>query len=333
MNKTLIALAIAAALPVAAQADATISGSLNTKYANTGVIDTDASLSIASSEVLANGMTATASFAILADHDDDTENQGTASLAGDFGSLTVGSIDADGAFQAGDVAGIVANTTESTDSTSSSVYGIHYAGTVAGLTVAAQVNASTNAAKVAETVDKSTQFGATYEMNGLTVGYSYASGAADAFSTSGHGTPVVQNDGIDEAQSAFGVAYSFGDLAVSAGKSSIADEAEVSATYTMTVDALTIKAQMDNNPTGDYQIDLAYALSDNVSLSSEIDSTDDKQTTLVATYTMGEMTASVSKTDDGTTDASVGLDLCNADLTLARNGGDEETSVSYKVAF
>ncbi len=65
MNKTLIALAITAALPVAAVADVTISGSLTSKYKNTGAIDTYTRLSIASSEVLANGMTATASFAIL----------------------------------------------------------------------------------------------------------------------------------------------------------------------------------------------------------------------------------------------------------------------------
>jgi hypothetical protein len=341
MNKTLIALAIAAALPVAAQADATISGTLNSKYTNAGVIDTDATLSIASSEVLANGMTATATFGILADTDDDTENAGTASLAGDFGTLTVGSIDADAAFQSGDIAGVVANTTESTSSTSSSVYGIHYAGTVAGLSVAAQVNAGTNAAKVAETVLKSTQIGATYDLNGLTVGYSYASGAADAFSTSGHYANAADkaadkrtaNDGIDESQSAFGVSYAFGDLVVTAGKASLADDARVSATYTTTVEGLTIVAQLDNEPSGDYQIDLSYALSDAFTLSSEIDSTDGKDTTLVASYTAGDMTASVSKTDDGTTDASVGLSFGNAGLTLARNGGDEETSVSYKVAF
>ena len=65
MNKTLIALAIAATLPVAAVADVTISGSLTSKYKNTGAIDTCTRLSIAFSEVLANGMTATASFAIL----------------------------------------------------------------------------------------------------------------------------------------------------------------------------------------------------------------------------------------------------------------------------
>ena len=94
MNKTLIALAIAAALPVTAAADMTISGTLTTKYRNTGVIDTDARLGMASSEVLANGMTATASFAILAD----TEKQDIATLSGDFVTLTVGEIDSDGTF-------------------------------------------------------------------------------------------------------------------------------------------------------------------------------------------------------------------------------------------
>jgi len=322
MNKTLIALAIAAALPVAAQADATISGSVTTKYSNSGAIDTDSRLSVASSEVLANGMTATAGFSITADADDDTENSGTASLAGDFGTLTVGSIDADSAFQAGDVAGTVADTTEGSSSTASSVYGIHYAGSVAGLSVAVQANADTGADGVA-TIDKSTQMSATYDFNGVTVGYAYASGDSDSATALG----------VNAAQTAFGASYSFGDLVVTAGKSSVADEARVSATYTMVVDALTVVAQMDNEPTGDYQIDLTYALSDAVSLSSEIDSTAGKQTTLVATYTSGDMTASVSKTDDGTTDASVALDFGNADLTLARNGGDEATSVTYKVAF
>jgi len=63
MNKTLIALAIAAALPVAAQADATLSGTLTSKYKSLdSSIDTDSRLTVASSEVLTNGMTATASF-------------------------------------------------------------------------------------------------------------------------------------------------------------------------------------------------------------------------------------------------------------------------------
>jgi len=370
MNKTLIALAIVAALPVAAQADATISGTLTTKYKNTGVIDTDARLSIATSEVLANGMTATASFAILADSDDDTENQGTATLAGDFGLLTVGEIDSDGAFQAGDVAGVVSNTTYSTSSTAATSFGISYSGSVAGLNVAAQVNAGTDAsgstgasaatsfAAATGSTDtildadevlgqiKSTQMSATYNLNGLTVGYAYASDNADRDSTTSH-------DGVHEGQSAFGVSYAFGDLVVTAGKVALKDSASVSpdaviaATYTMTADALTVVAQMDNyhsaTDSNDYQINLSYALNDMISLSSEIDK--NKTTTMVATYTSGNVTATVAKTDDGTTDASVTLDYGNADLTIGRVGARagsvgvgradkaEYSHVSYKVAF
>ncbi len=73
------------------------------------------------------------------------KTQVTATLSGDFGTLTVGSIDADGAFQAGDVGGAVPDTTDSTSSTASTVYGVHFSGSVAGLTVAAQVNANTGA--------------------------------------------------------------------------------------------------------------------------------------------------------------------------------------------
>jgi len=328
MNKTLIALAIAAALPVAAQADATISGSVTTKYSNSGAIDTDARLSVASSEVLANGMTATATFVVLADATEDTENQGTATLAGDFGTMTAGSIDADGAFQAGDVAGTVDDTTEGSSSTASSVYGIHYAGSVAGLSVAVQANADTGADGVA-TIDKSTQMSATYDFNGVTVGYAYASGDSDSATVKG----------VNAAQTAFGASYSFGDLVVSAGKSSVADNSLISATYTMTADALTVVAQMDNYhsaiDSNDYQINLSYALSDSIVLSSEIDK--NKTTTMVATYTSGDMTATVAKTDDGTTDASVALDYGNADLTIGRVGKTATavaySHVTYSVAF
>ena len=341
MNKTLIALAIAATLPVAAVADVTISGSLNSKYKNTGSIDTDSRLSVASSEVLANGMTATAGFSITADTDDDTENSGTATLAGDFGKLTLGSIDADGAFQAGDVGGAVSNTTESTSSTSSSVYGIHYAGTLAGLSVAAQVNANTGATGGGTAQTKSTQMSATYAMNGLTLGYAYASALADDASTTSH-------DGIHEGQTAVGASYAMGDLVVSVGKvnlkdSAVSPDALVSATYTMTADALTIVAQADNAPSGDYQLNLTYALTDSFSVSSEVDK--GKTTTMVATYSAGDMTATVAKQDDGTTDASISLDYGNADLTIGRVGARagsaavgradaaEYSHVSYKVAF
>ena len=70
-------------------------------------------------------MTAIAGFFMAAD----TENSGTAILSGDFGKLTFGSIDADGAIQAGDVGGAVSNTTESNNFASLSVHSVHYAGT------------------------------------------------------------------------------------------------------------------------------------------------------------------------------------------------------------
>ena len=362
MNKTLIALAIAAALPVAAQADATISGTLTSKYKNTGAIDTDSRLSVASSEVLANGMTATATFSITADTDDDTENSGTATLSGDFGSLTVGSIDADGAFQAGDVGGAVPDTTDSTSSTASTVYGVHFSGTVAGLTVAAQVNANTGAsgsgataaatansassnyaAATDTTKTKSSQLSATYEVNGLTVGYGYASADAKDGNTTTH-------NGVHEGQSAIGASYAMGDLVVSVGKQNLSaggttsSDAVVSATYTMTADALTIVAQADNDPSGDYQLNMTYALSDAFSVATEVDK--GKTTIMSGTYTEGDMTFTVARQDDNTTDASIALDYGNADLTIGRVGeraashtdigrkaAAQYSHVTYKVAF
>jgi len=370
MNKTLIALAIAATLPVAAVADVTISGSLTSKYKNTGSIDTDSRLSVASSEVLANGMTATAGFSITADTDDDTENSGTATLAGDFGTLTVGSIDADGAFQAGDVGGAVPDTTDSTSSTASTVYGVHFSGTVAGLTVSAQVNANTGAsgsgaatAMVENTTPassstvagtnyaaatdtrktKSTQVGVSYEVNGLTVGYGYASADAKDGNTTTH-------NGVHEGQTAVGASYAMGDLVVSVGKQNLSaggttsKDALVSATYTMTADALTIVAQADNAPSGDYQLNMSYALAAGFSVATEVDK--GKTTSLTGTYTEGDMTFTVARQDDNTTDASIALDYGNADLTIGRVGeraashtnigrakAAEYSHVTYSVAF
>ena len=319
MNKTLIALAIAAALPVAAQADMTLSGSVTTEYTNTGVIDTDAALSVSASEVLANGMTATATFDVLGG-----EDQGSASLAGDFGTLTAGEIDADGAFQMGDVGAAVGNT-EDDDEGDTTVSGIHFSTTQAGLSIAAQVNASTGP-DATTSEGRSTQMGATYDFNGITVGYSYASADANTGLDADLGT---QMGGVTENMTAFGVAYTMGDITITAGKDSVDTDTDYNVTYSTSMDSLTVKGQINND--SDIQIDLSYALSDSLTLSSEIDT--GNTTTLVAAYTSGDMTATVAKTDDGTTDASVALDFGNADLTLARNGGDADTSVTYSVAF
>ena len=125
-----------------------------------------------------------------------------------------------------------------------------------------------------------------------------------------------------------------GDLTLAAGKSSVQDDTVYSVGYTATMDALTVTASMDQ--ASDYVIALGYALGDSLTISSVIDSLE-ANTSMGVSYTSGNMTASVTKTDDtaGSTDASVALDFGNADLKLARDGGegDGETSVTYTVAF
>ena len=128
----------------------------------------DSRLSVTSFEVLANGMNATAGFFITAD----TENSGTAILSGDFGTLTFGSIDADGAIQAGDVGGAVPNITVSNNFASLSLHSVHYAGT-----------------------------------SSLALGYASASASALADNASS-----VNYNGIYEDQTAVGAFYSLGDL-------------------------------------------------------------------------------------------------------------------------
>ena len=130
----------------------------------------DSCLSVTSFEVLANGMIATAGFFITAD----TENSGTAILSGDFGTLTFGSIDADGAIQAGDVGGVVSNITLSNNFASLSVHSVHYAGT-----------------------------------SSLALGYASASASASALADN---ASSVNYNGIYEDQTAVGAFYSLGDL-------------------------------------------------------------------------------------------------------------------------
>ena len=312
MNKTLIALAITAALPVAAQADLTLSGSVSTSFNDAGVVDTDTSLSTTASQVLANGMTATASFDVLGG-----ENQGSATLSGDFGTLTAGEIGSDGAFQSGDVGGAVGGT-EDADEGSIDVSGIHLSTSQAGLDLAIQINGGTGA-DASTAASRSTQVGASMDFNGVTVGYAYASDEASAAAAAG----------VTDAVTAFGVAYTMGDIAITAGKASNASDAVYKLAYNTSLDALTVAASIDQDSA--YAITLGYALNDALSLSATLET--DTNTVMSVSYAAGDVTASVTNGDDNTTDASIALDLGNADLELARDGGDSETSVSYTVAF
>jgi hypothetical protein len=191
---------------------------------------------------------------------------------------------------------------------------------------------------------------ATYEVNGLTLGYAYTS--ADVTNANTNSTAVVgesAHNGVHEGQSVVGASYAMGNLVVSVGKQNLKDtatspDALVSATYTMTADALTIVAQADNSPSGDYQLNMSYALDGGFSVATEVDK--GKTTIVSGTYTEGDMTFTVARQDDNTTDASIALDYGNADLTVGRVGARaashtnigraaaaEYSHVTYSVAF
>jgi len=282
MNKSIIALAIVAALPVAAQADATISGSVSVAVVAGGATTTTSALALAASEVLANGMTATASMNVLGG----TNANGKASLAGDFGTLTAGGISSDSAYDAGDVAGRY-TTLETT------TQGVHYAGSMADFSIAAQTSAG------------DTQLSATYELNGLKLGY--------ASNTVGSASVV-------------GASYSFGDLSVTIGKASSDAQAVGSATYAMTVDAIALSATASSDSSN--SISATYSL-DGISLVAKAarSAAGVNSNSLTATYTSGDLTLSA---DDSNT-VSAALDLGNADLTVKRATGT--TTMTYKVSF
>ena len=317
MKKTVIALAVAAAMPVAAQADVALTASVAAKLtAGTAALDVDSDLDISSTEVLANGMTATASFDVGSEGD-----SGKLGLSGDFGALTIGSaLDSDGAFQAGDVAGVIADTTVTAD-TASTTNAIHYSGDFASLAVAAQLNAATDATGTA-TETKSTQLSVTYNFNGLNMGYAYASDDADADDTTG----------VNAAQNLVGATYSFGDLVVSAGKSSIVNDVTISGTYTATVDNLSVAATVKSTGAANsHKLVLGYDLN-GMALNITEDSAK-SHTAASAVFTSGDLTVTAARVNDGSNDLTAALAMGNAALTVKRDGSATATTATYKVSF
>jgi len=328
MKKSVIALAVAAALPVAAQADVTLSGSVTAVYSSTdSALDVDSDLDISSTEVLANGMIATASFDVnTADN-----TQGEAGLSGDFGALTVGSaLDSDSAFQAGDIGDVIVDTTTGASSTAATTNAIHYSGDFAGLSVQAQLNAASDAIGTAGTSTKGTQASINYDLNGATLGYGYASADADADTASASGTTA--NNGVTQKLSVFGASYSFGDLTISAGKTNlVGSDAVLSATYKTTVDALTVEATItDKGVSNTHELILGYDLS---GIALAVTEEKDKKSAASAAFTSGDLTVTVARVNDGSNDVTAALDLGNADITLERDGSKSKTTATYKVSF
>ena len=279
----MIALAVAAALPVAAQADVTLSGSIeaSTTLGSSLAVDVDTAFSAASSEVLANGMTATASISLLAAADTD----GTVGLSGDFGTLSAG-------------------TAEGTDLTdtdvSTTMTGVSYTGSFAGLSV----NASSGKYNKAGNAAYST-YGASYDFNGLTV-----SGSSE------------DHAGTDSTNMT--ASYAFGDLTVKASKDSGAD-AVITGTYSATMGDLAVTVAATSADTWD--LDATYTMG---SIALTVEDAENEATQITGTYSADALTVTV----DDTSKVTVGYDMGNADLELARTAGTAaSTTVSYSVSF
>jgi len=225
MNKTIIALAITAALPMAAQADATISGSVEATVTAGGATAIASSVTLASSEVLANGMTATTAITLLGGG----TTAGTAGLVGDFGTLSVGSgIASESGSEHGDVAGVMADG-------ETSEAGMTYSGDFAGLSVVVAHGATVTSA------------GATYDFNGLTVGASQE-GSVSAMGASYSFGDLTVTAGQSGGASLVSASYSITVDALTVTASADSDDA-TSASVAYTLDGITVTAAYDGTDT------------------------------------------------------------------------------------
>jgi hypothetical protein len=300
MKKTVIAMAVAAALPIAAQADITLSGSLSTEFTlgSDLVPAIETELSADSSEVLANGMTATASVSVLGD-----DKQGTIGLAGDFGEVKAGSA----AKTLSEVADSEAGKTNDEDADLS---GFAYTSTFAGLDVnAAKGQFEETPYDTTENLIKYTTYGASYDFNGLKV--------------SGQNTKECTGGSTTK----FTAEYAFGDLTVltvSGSKSKDAD-AIIKAAYKQTMDDLAVKVSADSADKWNLEATYTMTMGD-LAVTAE-DDQDAGGAKISAKYTSGDLSLEV----DSDSKVTVAYDIGNADLSIVRD--DTNTKVKYTVSF
>jgi hypothetical protein len=313
MKKSLIALAVASALPFAAQADMDITGSVEGKYeASAWTIESDLDVSV--SELLTNGMRATVAIDV-SDHDD---GNGTAGLSSDdFGSLSVGTdSNVQSGADVGDVADQIAlvETYDSTDSTAATQTGLSYSGSFSGIDVAL------NAGKDAET--NVTHDTAGNFKSSVTAAKDYSSlGAAYNFNGLKVGIAQLNTDG--ETASAVGASYSFGDFTVSGGSSE--GVTKVKGAYEATFQDLVVKGSVStkSDDTNTWDAEATYTMG-TIAVTATAEYEEDSA--LKAVYTSGAITATVEK------DAiELDYDMGNADINVKRSGG--ATTASYKVSF
>jgi hypothetical protein len=333
MKKSLIALAVASVLPVTAQAETVLSGSVESVYKK-GALDTDAEVKVTITEELANSMKATAEVSLLSSNTNTSTingagwtNQGTVTLEGDtFGTAKAGTIDSDGAFQAGDVADIVADTQNESLTMGTKVEGVYYSSSEwYNLSLAVQVNASTQAdGTTSADARKSQQASITYQATPeLQVGFANASEDADP------DTKVTS--GVHSKTNVVGAIYTEERWEVAVGQQKN-QAAKVSGQYEV-IDDLKIKLTLQPKKKGvsesthttkvTYETDEAEV---NVSIIK------DKKVEWDAAYTFGDLTFKA----DHKKVYSAALDWGNADLTLKHEESDEkknEVSLGYKVSF
>jgi hypothetical protein len=305
MKKTVIAMAVAAALPVTAQADITLSGSVSTEFTlgSDLVPAIEAKLSADSSEVLANGMTATASFSVLSEAKQDTiglTGDGTIGLAGDFGEVKAGS--------AAKILSEVANSAaDKTNDEEADLNGFAYTSTLAGLDLnAAKGQFEETPYDTTENLIKYTTYGVSYDFNGLKV--------------SGQNTKERTASAITK----FTAEYAFGDLTVSGSKSTGADTV-IKAAYEQTMDDLAVKVSADS--ADKWNLEATYTMTKGDLAVTAKDDQDAGGATISAKYTSGDLSLEV----DSDSKVTVAYDIGNADLSMVRD--DTNTKVKYTVSF
>jgi hypothetical protein len=320
MKKSLIALAVASALPVAAQADLTISGSVEGKYSNTTwTIESDLDVSV--SEVLTNGMTATANVDV-SDHQD---GNGTAGLSGDFGSMSVGTdSDVQSGADVGDIADqielVMSHDANATDETAATQTGLSYSGSFSGFDVA--LNAGKDANNDANDYDAAgtlnagavqddySSLGVAYNFNGLNVGFAQ-------LNTNG------------STRSAVGASYSFGDMTVSGGSSE--GVTKVKGAYEATLQDLSLKGSVStmSDDTNAWDAEATYTMG-TIAVTATAEHGVDSA--LKAVYTSGAITATVEEES-----VELDYDMGNADINVKRakatGATKAATTMSYKVSF
>lgn len=317
MKKTVIAMAVAAALPATAQADITLSGSVSAEYTlgSNLVPTTEAKLTAESTEVLTNGMTATAEFNVLGD-----KGQGTIGLEGDFGKVMAGTC----AKTLEDVANSAPNDATKKDDEDACLNGVSYTGEMAGFTVNASkgqfdenhlddLETSFNYFEQKDIMEYIT-YGAEYDFNGLKVsGESTTEYRADDAPTTKASAKAVTK---------FGTEYAFGDLIISGSKSSNKSSAIVEAAYEKTIGDLAVEVSASSDDA--WELEATYTIGD-IAITAE-DGSKITETKISAKYAYNDLSVEV----DSDSKVTVGYDLGNADLSMVRERDANKDSIDRK---